>query len=401
MSFTTPLTMYQAGGAPDLYAERGGGWNGDCRRQGRRCGVSRRRSILAHPVLLYGTAAAAALLSALGEQTIAHLWGEGWNWVDFGQDVLANGVIAFVLAVVTRALQKEQDRVAEDRAALEEKAAAQRREQAERARLLGLVALPLAVSGWSKVPPEPGSAPVQQTLTPGDLEDLARQTSDWRKLADDLNTIVTSRPPDDAGAEQRSEAGQIAYLVLTQVRSELQLYLMEGGRRRRLIYLQSLSSDLATAASAGWSWSPAAYRLRNAAVVLFGWVQHTDTTIVERLLVEQVTGLFHGEPPPSQWRDSSNGDRLPDAAVNADPVYLLVFHINRACARIEQTRQFADTIPLVKLLARSLGALRNEMRSAADCSDALLALARDGQDTLPHLRDDRQAAQDSTPRCPH
>jgi len=64
-------------------------------------------------------------------------------------------------------------------------------------------------------------------------------------------------------------------------------------------------------------------------------------------------------------------------------VYLLVFQINQACARIEETREYADAVPLVDLVARSLGALRNEMRAAADCSDALLAMAREAQETGP------------------
>ncbi len=64
-------------------------------------------------------------------------------------------------------------------------------------------------------------------------------------------------------------------------------------------------------------------------------------------------------------------------------MYLLVFQINQACARIEETREYADAVPLVDLVARSLGALRNEMRAAADCSDALLAMAREAQETGP------------------
>ncbi|SRR6266545_7101114 len=264
--------------------------------------MSRRRSVLAHPALLYGAATAAALLSALGQQAIAQRWGDGWDWVEFGKSVFANGVIAIILAVVARALQKEQDRAEAYRVAIERKAAeedeAQRRESAERGRLLGLVALPLAVSGWSKVPPEPGTIPVQQTLTPELLEDLANDTKHWRDLAEELNTLVRSRPSTGDSQEERHAAGVEAFITLTGLSNKLQLYLMEGGRRRRLIYLQWLTSDLATAASAGWIWSPAVYRFRNAAVVLFGWVQHTDTTIVERLLVERVTHLFY--PPPGR-----------------------------------------------------------------------------------------------------
>ena len=294
-------------------------------------------------------------------------------------------MIAIILAVIGRALQKEQDRAEADRDAIKRKAAedeeAQRRDHAERGRLLGLAALPLAVSGWSSVPPEPGTIPVQQTLTPELLETLATDTKHWRDLAQELNTLVTPRPPKGGNQEERHAAGVKAYLTLSGLGNKLQLYLMEGGRRRRLIYLQWLTSDLATAASAGWTWSPAVYRFRNTAVVLFGWVQHTDTTIVERLLVERVTHLFYPPPPANQWRDPSDTARLADPAVSADPVYLLVFQINQACARIKETQEYADTVALVDLVARSLGALRNEMRAAADCSDALLAMAREAHDT--------------------
>jgi hypothetical protein len=325
------------------------------------------------------------LVSALGQQAIAAIWGDGWDWVNFGQAVLANAVIAIILAVVARALQKEQDRAEADRVAAEQNAAADEearwRENAERGRLLGLAALPLAVSGWSNVPPEPGTVPVQQPVTRELLETLADDTQQWRDLAQELDTLVGSRPPSDANEEERQAAGAEAFFALKGLSNRLQLYLMEGGRRRRLIYLRWLTSDLAAAASAGWSWSPAVYRFRNAAVVLFGWVQHTDTTIVERLLVERVTHLFYPPPTANQWRETTDTARLADPAVGADPVYLLIFHINQACARIEEKQEYGEVGPLVDLVARSLGALRNEMRAAADCGDALLAVAREARET--------------------
>ena len=42
-------------------------------------------------------------------------------------------------------------------------------------------------------------------------------------------------------------------------------------------------------------------------------------------------------------------------------MYLLVFFINRDRVRIKETKGFADAVPRVDLVARSLGALRNEM----------------------------------------
>ncbi|MGW6690119.1 hypothetical protein [Streptomyces sp. NPDC054961] len=348
--------------------------------------MAKRRSILAHPAVLYGAAAIAALLTALGQQAIAEWWGDGWNWVEFGQAILSNAVIAIILSVAARALQKSQDRAEADRTASKKKAAeaeeALRQDNAERGRMLGLVALPLAVSGWSQEPPEPGTTlPDQQALTPELLTSLAQNSSHWRDLADELNTLTASRPPSEATEEERNQAGFKAYLMLSGLGNKLQIYLGEGSRRRRLIYLRWLANDLATAASAGWSWSPAVYRFRNTAVVLFGWVQHTDTTIIERLLVERVTPLFYPPPPQNQWRDTTTAPDLSDAATSADPLYLLVSQINQACTRIKETESFADTLPLVDLMARSLNALRNELRAAADCTDAVLAMAREAQPT--------------------
>ena len=302
--------------------------------------------------------------------------GDGWDWVVFGQAVFANGIVAIVLAIFARALQREQDRAEREAVELVERA---QQESAERGRFLGYAALPLAVSGWSGLPDETGRFPAQESVTPKQLKELKATAEQWRKVATELETLRESRPERDAGPGERHEAGKSLLIQLGTLSNRLVSYLMEGGRRRRLIYLRWLADDLAAAASAGWKWSPSVYRFRNAAVVFFGWVQHTHTTIVERLLVERVTHLIGPPPAGNLWLDSDDTTGLADAAVNTDPVYLLVFYVNRAVARIKKTREYSDAVPLIDLVARSLGALRNEMRAAADCGDALLAVAQEAQ----------------------
>jgi hypothetical protein len=88
--------------------------------------MTARRSIVAHPALLYAATVAAALLSALGQQAIAQWWGDGWDWVVFGQAVFANGIVAIVLAIFARALQREQDRAEREAVELVESTAGER-----------------------------------------------------------------------------------------------------------------------------------------------------------------------------------------------------------------------------------------------------------------------------------
>jgi len=343
--------------------------------------------VLADPKLLYGASVLIALASALGQQMIAALWGDGWDWVDCAQDFFASGVIAVILAVVAQALQKERDRAEAERTnatqAAREKAARLERERTERARLFGYEALPLAVSGWSKVHVPNADAPSLPTAE--DLEVLAESAGQFRRLADEIDQLRDSRPSDDCSSDEIDGAALRALIKLSSLSNELQLYLLEGGRRRRLIYLRFLSDDLAAAAAAGLPWSDAVSRFRNSAVILFGWVQHTDTTIVERLLVERVTRLFYSAPPENVWRRPRRADDLEDPAVIADPLYLLLFHINSSSDEIKANGEPRQALALLDHVARCLGALRNELRAAADCSDALLQVARDASDVTPRL----------------
>jgi len=334
--------------------------------------------------LLYGAFVVAALVSALGQQTIAALWGDGWGWVDFGQDFFASGVIAVILAVVARALQREQDRAEAERAeaaqAVEDEASRVELERTERGRLFGYEALPLAVRGWSKIPvPDADPAPPP---TAEDLDALAGSARQFRELADEIDQLQDSRPSDDTPSDEVDGIALQVFLTLQLLSNRLQIYLAEGGRRRRLIYLQWLSGDLATAAAAGLPWSNAVYRFRNTAVVLQGWVQHTDTTIVERLLVERVTHLFYPPPPENVWRRPRTADDLEDPAAIADPLYLLLFHINQACDQISPNEEPRQALALLDHVARCLGALRNELRAAANCSDALVQVARAATDVM-------------------
>jgi hypothetical protein len=58
-----------------------------------------------------------------------------------------------------------------------------------------------------------------------------------------------------------------------------------------------------------------------------------------------------------------------------------VLRINSACARIKETQEYADAISLVDLVARSPNRLRNELRAAAEYSDAMVAMIREAQES--------------------
>jgi hypothetical protein len=292
-------------------------------------------------------------------------------------------LIAILLAVVAGALQKEQDRVeaarqASEQAARDEAAAAERRHN-ERRRLFGYAALPLAASGWSPVSPTGDDTSSSHELA---AEDLRRNAKDWRQLADDLDQILQARPDEGASSESLNQAGFQAFVVLEGLSNRLQTYLLEGGRTRRLMYLKWLADDLASAAAAGWDWSTAAYQFRNAAVGLLGGAQHTDATIVERLLVERATRLFYPPPRPNKWRNLDLSE-FPHSAASTDPLYLLAFILNTSCAQIKNEQDWQAANELLDLVGRPLGALRNELRAAATCSEALLAVVIDAETSTP------------------
>ncbi|MFB9686021.1 hypothetical protein [Amycolatopsis plumensis] len=315
------------------------------------------RWILRNPLALVVLTVAFALLAAVLEQVIAVWLGPArWDWVKVTQDFVRNGFLAALLAFLTSAIKNHQD------------AARLRRAHGRHVLGQGSV-MALAMSGWSHVPSEDreGAKPEDIRIDRNSVETLRTEAQAWRKTATGLDAV---RAP---------EVAQLAaFLVLQNLRWKLAGdYAAEGGRRRRLIHLARLIDDLALVESSpDTGMSAAAHTFRIRATVLLGWVHHTDTTIVERLLVERSMPLTTLDLPESSGLFSLYSDGLDSSAISHDPLYFLLFHLHGICETVDLNAPDTQRIDLLlDQLRRIVGALVNELRAAADVAEALVDLA--------------------------
>ncbi len=289
-----------------------------------------------------------AIVAALVEQAIGALGQREFDVVEFLQNVFRNGVIAVLLAVVTAAVTRYHEQ--------------QELRRSQSAYVLGQFRLvELAVSAWSRLP---GDDDVQ---SPG--ETLV-DTAPWTELVAEIDEVRNGGR--DGAAVIKS------VIFLQQLHFKLGRYSPEGGRTRRLIYLRRLLDDLAPLEMSPDQELAAAVReFRYRATVLLAWVQHTNTTIVERLLVERSTPLATEDlPATTALFELTGAEQLRDAATLHDPVYLLLAHLHPLIKNhvLKNPPDTALAGQLVGQVARILGALRNELVAAVSCTKALAEL---------------------------
>ena len=101
-----------------------------------------------------------------------------------------------------------------------------------------------------------------------------------------------------------------------------------------------------------------------------GVMDHTDSVMVERLLVERTTPLLTMDVPASSALFDS-GPGLPDAATANDPCHLLLFHLHQMLESIQMTGPDLTEEQRVRLkllqdqLGRPLRAVGREAESLA------------------------------------
>jgi hypothetical protein len=318
-------------------------------------------------VLLVSSAGAVA--AALVKQLVAVLGGEGWDGVAFWQDVVQNGFIVVVLTFLTKSVLAYQ----ED---------ARRRREQSRYVLARLEAMGLAIGGWNRVPGvDAGEIPDEPSEPSTVLVLLESDATKFRGMASTIDRIRDRSAPEAGNPDAARQADLASYLHLTDL--PLMEYMLEGGRQRRPIWARLLVADLAALESAtDEAVASAAHACRLRATELMIWIQHTDATIIERLVVERHTRLL------ASWAATERLDRfvastysseLPPEATLTDPLYLFVHHVRQAQQRISSAGSLAaidhDLVRgLLDSVGRTLGALRNELRVAADLADALVRL---------------------------
>jgi hypothetical protein len=287
----------------------------------------------------------AALFAAVAVLLLdAVITGE-WKWLAFGEDLVRNLFVGALLAVVTVWFRRRQD------AAVAAAAAAVAREQ-EKARIRALQGITyLAGSGWSSLEGDPATAADVRAR-------LLDEAPSLRRGADRLEEVYHRANDDECPA--MVDVSDVADVVWS--------YIAEGSRTRRLLYLGYLERELAALERAvDDGLATAVSRFRRSVPALLGWRQHTDTTVVEHMLVEQTILPNHRGTPDPSYVELLRTAPLSDAAPAFEPLYLLyAFAMKQAgVAPATAPRSLLDPV------LRSIGALRNEMRAAALCVERL------------------------------
>jgi hypothetical protein len=254
---------------------------------------------------------------------------------------------------------------------------------------------PLVISGWNEIPAarSVSAAPVGD-IPPDAVDELSVAAQRWRAAADSLEHIYDAQPEEiepgtfESGAQMNI---RLAVEIASVARSSFNAYLLEGSRKRRLVWVGYLNNDLVVIEGAvDDELAHAAHASRKKAVALSSWVQHTDSTIIDRLAIAPSSAIF-GTPESSmrmQRLTSLYRTNLNDAAVLTDCVNLLFFHIEQLEQHLSSTQYGSEELigDFVSSVKRPLGALRNELRAAAELAEALAALVTRARCLAPQHR---------------
>jgi hypothetical protein len=252
--------------------------------------------------------------------------------VKYAQDIVRNGFVAVALALVTTWIKQYQD-------------ATQARFGDLSRVLTKSGALELAVSGWSRHDgdAEPGE------LTPEKISALRREKEVWAGLAKRVDEIHLGK-----------------FMAIPGERIPLYLYVAEGSRERRLLYMARLADDFVGVEAAVDDRLATAVRLfRTRTLELAGCIHQTNTTIIERLLVEARVPL--NRPLSGHQLRETTG--LRDAAISHSPLYLLLVEMGELTMDPACIEAFAADVN------RAFGALRNELSAAVRCAESVIELA--------------------------
>jgi hypothetical protein len=283
---------------------------------------------------------------------ILNRWIEGeWQWLTFSEDLIRNTFLGGLLAVATTWLtRRESEQV--------EYISRQLSIIHERDRALQYISVAaLAASGWSKLFDEsnPSSDQVQVRRV---IEGLQAQANELRRLAEKLERV---REISDAPFQALNPV----------IAGTVYAYVLEGARQRRYGYLKFIADRTSSLAEAREGLLvKAVNNFQLAFVFADGLRVHTNTTVMERLLVEREVpdaAIPYRRQDPRRRELLQLVDLHPAATV-FEPLYLLMVF-----------GALTDPMPIepdsrVDVVGRCLGALRNELGGVADALSALAEL---------------------------
>jgi hypothetical protein len=308
----------------------------------------------------------AALVAAFAVLLLRHFAAHPprpWLWADFGEDLIRNGLIGGLVAFATVVLDRRRALDDEDR-----KIRQQRRQVLRLVRLLDLV-----LEGWIPVKP-----PEQKLETRQPAEQvIENRIQAFKDFRDNLSSIAARLEEVHAGGDEATVQGLMLGAIIER-------YLFEGARRRRFFILQTVSDGLREielhtvaddlAAKIG--------AVRDNIAISMSQRSKTDTTVIERILVERhvrPTGL---SPLDDNMRERLLKAELEDAAVENEPLYLLLAYIGANIARPPSLDVMQDNL---RLINRCIGALRAEVGSMAETMNLFADLVEEASTDDSHI----------------
>jgi hypothetical protein len=135
------------------------------------------------------------------------------------------------------------------------------------------------------------------------------------------------------------------------------------------MYFSFLTDEFASLdAPPGGDLGSAISDFRRSGLRVAAWRAHTNTTIVERLLVEKFVQGWGAEPASARQRDVLHFGHVDSAAVVNEPLYLLQCYATIRGGLDTPSEEIAFRVGLAR---RCIGALRQEVRAVQHALETL------------------------------
>lgn len=313
--------------------------------------------IAARPARLAATLGTLALVASAGNLLITFIAKGEMHWLEFGTSVFDKALIGSLLVVVGAIVELRRKR--DESEAHRRVISSHQRREVRRITVAGEV----VATGWSPIPTKDEARAPEGEITIG--QPLAEAVQNMQEYATELDAAHSRDIEDDAIIADALTLG-----------GGLERYLLEGGRRRRFLLLEMIYHDLAAPLAREEIESPfgtKVVRTREAIIRALVLKSHTDTVVLERLVVERRVrplGLGALDEPKRKLLESST---LDSAAAIHEPLYLLLafVSVNFEGDVIRSPELLQARLTVIR---RCIGALRNEVAQLVSVMSSLQGL---------------------------
>ncbi len=220
------------------------------------------------------------------------------------------------------------------------------------------------------LPARAATTPVRPRHAAVSTDQLARELSDIRDVADELGAIGERGRPGDASDG--------AFDHLDSIRWSLAGYVLRGDRTRRLVNPPSPLVEVVAVEDTDDEFGRAARTLRTRADELSRQVRYTNTVVAEWLVAHRVAPVNPCYLDSNLLFDRYRHGELEPSAIAEDPLYLLICHLHDVLEAVEDSGD-VDHPALDHLHAQltlPLRAVRQEVAAAMAHHAAAIGLTR-------------------------